>query len=166
MCGSSYRGLMFAGLILQALLAIPLAAQAECSILSSQMPFPYSAAAQVSLNQFVGSVCGGARGDIYAIKDSRFGEQLVWTGKPRPRKDPPFPSSAKWHGPDALIVVAYVVEVDGSVKNAAVIESSGRNDLDASAAAWIKRAKFEGALKLNGQAVRTLLFLPIHLHEA
>lgn len=59
------------------------------------------------------------------------------------------------------MVIAIVVERDGSIQHTAVIESSGYAILDDAAMAWLKKDYFESPAKLDGQPIRVLRYYPI-----
>jgi periplasmic protein TonB len=67
----------------------------------------------------------------------------------------------RFAGEKGKVVVAVVVERDGSIQQTAVIESSGYTLLDDAAMVWIKKTYYESPAKLDGQPIRIMFYLPI-----
>jgi protein TonB len=72
-----------------------------------------------------------------------------------------YPDIARRQNLQGTVVLAFVVERDGSIQHVAVIESSGYAVLDEAAAGWIEKGGFHSPATLDGQPVRELLYFPV-----
>jgi TonB family protein len=154
---------MFSIAIVVMLASAPAVADEECSVLTSegQYPFPYSQTALAARNEFLASICGGANGDIYLPWDSRIKDRFERAAKGYSTHDQLYPDAAKRQGLVGKVVVAAVVEKDGSIQHAAVIEFSGHKVLDDAAIVWIRKNGFGSPAKLDGSPIRIMLYMPI-----
>jgi Gram-negative bacterial TonB protein C-terminal len=112
---------------MQALVMLPAVADNECSVLASQEPFTYSESGLAARDEFLAAVCGGTNGDIYLPWDARFKDRIERASKGHSSHDEMYPEIAKRQNLQGKVVVAVVVERDGSIPHTAVIESSGYN---------------------------------------
>lgn len=157
------RGLrfVFALMMIQALAMSAAVADNECSVLTSQAPFPYSESGLTARNEFLASICGAANGDIYLPWDSRIKDRFERASKGHSSHDEMYPDIAKRQNLQGRVVVAVVVERDGSIQHTSVIESSGYKLLDDAAMVWIKKSYYESPAKLDGQPIRILFYVPL-----
>jgi TonB family protein len=139
-------------------LGSPVAASAECSVILE--PFPYSDSALHNRDVFLAAVCGGAKGDIYSASDPALKDRLQRVPGSHPVHGNPYSEAAERRHLEGDLVVAYVVETDGSIKYAAVIESTGQALLDEPAIDWLKKQSMK-PFTLDGQPIRVFDYLPI-----
>jgi TonB family protein len=144
-----------------ALAPLPAVADEECSVLTSDAPFPYSQSGLAARNEFLASICGGVNGDIYLPWDSRIKGRFERASKGHSSHDQLYPDIAKRQNLQGKVVVAAVVERDGSIQQTAVIESSGYTLLDDAAMVWIRKGGFDSPAKLDGQPTRIMIYVPI-----
>jgi TonB family protein len=149
-------------------LAVPLGlvsftagANEGCSVLTSEARFPYSQSALAARNAFLAAICGGLNCDIYLPWDVRIRDRFERASQGYSSHDQLYPEKAKKQGLVGKVVVAAVVEADGSIQHTVVMESSGHAVLDEAAAVWIKKSGSGSPARLDGQPVRIMLYVPI-----
>lgn len=133
-------------------------ANAECSVILE--PFPYSDFALHNRDAFLAAVCGGAKGDVYSASDPALKDRLQRVPGSHPIHGNPYSEAAERRHLEGDLVVAYVVETDGSIKYAAVIESTGQALLDEPAIDWLKKQSMT-PYTLDGQPIRVFSYLPL-----
>jgi TonB family protein len=158
-----YRDMVFsiALAVVVVLASVSARANEECSVVTSEAHFPYSEVGLAARNAFLAQICGGANGDIYLPWDARIKDRFERASKGHSSHDQLYPDTARRQNLQGKVVVAVVVERDGSIQHTAVIESSGYAVLDEAAMTWIKKGDFDSPAKLDGQPVRILIYLPI-----
>src|ERR1700689_3746154 len=111
------RGLrfVFALMMIQALAMSAAVADNECSVLTSQAPFPYSESGLTARNEFLALICGGTNGDIYLPWDSRIKDRFERASKGHSSHDQIDPDIAKGQNLQGKVVVAVVVERNWTV---------------------------------------------------
>jgi len=142
------------------LVILPSITRADCSAVSSKIPSQFSDAALANLNKFLDRICDAANGDIYAANHPELKGRLEEPSGGVLNKDDIYPEKAKRKGLEGTVVLALVVETDGSIRNAVAIESSGYELLDEAAISWNKKNRFDNPARLDGKAVRTPILLP------
>lgn len=147
--------------LLQAVATPGAVASDSCSVLTSQVLFPYSQSGLAARNKFLGTICGGANGDIFMLQDARFKDRVAGASKGHASHDRLYPDKARRRHLEGRVVIAVVVERDGSIQHTAVIETSGHGILDDAAMDWLKKGYYESPAKLDGQPVRVLSYFPI-----
>jgi TonB family protein len=149
--------------LLALLTVVSLSARAneECSVTTSEAPFPYSESALAARNAFLAPICGGANGDIYLPWDPRIKDRFERASQGYSSHDQLYPDKAKRQGLQGRVVVAAVVEADGSIQRTVVMESSGHTVLDEAAMIWIRKGGFRSPARLDGQPVRIMLYVPL-----
>ena len=102
--------------ILLTLISLSVRANAECSVLTSEAHFPYSETALAARNAFLAPLCGGVNGDIYLPWDVRIKDRFERATEGYSTHDQLYPDKAKRQGLQGKVVVAAVVELDGSIE--------------------------------------------------
>ncbi|NQZ06606.1 MAG: energy transducer TonB [Algicola sp.] len=93
---------------------------------------------------------------VYAeqsVPSSKLLESIV-PAKAIKRVEPKYPDSAIRRGHEGWVKLSYVIEPDGSVSNAFVVDSSGLRSFERSTLKAIKKWKFSPALDKNGNAIQ------------
>ncbi len=84
---------------------------------------------------------------------SKLIESIV-RAEPLKRVAPKYPTSEVRRGHEGWVKLSYVIEPDGSVSNAFVIDSSGRKSFEKSAMNAIKKWQYTPAIDKNGNAIQ------------
>lgn len=137
-------------------------ASADCTIDPSRFHFEYPPNVIEARNQFFMIECA-KRGDLVDATDPTLAGRLDPPKKLRlirKRRDY-YPDSAKRRLQQGTSIVAFVVEVDGSVLDVAIVGSSGFEDLDNAAISAYSEMRAEKPGMLNGRPVRLLIVLPL-----
>jgi TonB family protein len=149
--------------LLGLLIVVALSARAneECSVITSEAHFAYSESALAARNAFLAATCGGANGDIYLPWDARIKDRFERASQGYSSHDQLYPDKAKRQGLQGKVVVAAVVETDGSIQRTVVMESSGHTVLDEAAMIWIRKSGFKSPARVDGQPVRIMIYVPL-----
>jgi TonB family protein len=141
------------GLMLSVVL--PLCAAAECTIdpARSRMAVALPPEALAIRNKLFLEICEKDGGDLVDVTDPTLGGRLE---QPKHVQMPPGPSVTPQH--KGIVFLAYLVEVDGSVRQVTVLESSGYKELDEAAVQTWSQGKFTVPAKLDGRPVRVLSY--------
>ena len=107
-------------------------------------------------------VCGGEHGNIYQSNDPTFGNRVKPPHGGKPNHSNIYPDKARRMGLTGSMILAFVVETDGAIRQAAVIKSTGHEILDEAGRKFIESQKFDNPATLDGQPVRMLLYLPLN----
>jgi TonB family protein len=132
---------------------LPLLANAECTIDPARMKFSLSSDALAIRNTLFLQLCGDCDRALVDLTDPTLIGRL----------EPPrfLPSRTSFVNPPYLqgtVVLAFLVDIDGSVHQVTVLESSGHKSLDAAALTFWKQSKFKTPAKLDGQPIRALMY--------
>jgi TonB family protein len=134
----------------------------ECSILASRSPWENAPDELAARDAFLEKVCGGANGNIYHVNDPAFGDRLKEPHGGTPDNSKIYSDRARRMGLEGTMVLAFVVETDGSIRQAAVMRSTGHDLLDEAGVEFIEKQKFKFPATLDGQPVRMLYYLPLN----
>jgi TonB family protein len=152
--------------VLACMSTMPLApglSRADCSVDPAHFKLTYSDKAIVARNLFFTSMCGGKRGDLFDFSDPALVGRLERPSKiVNTHTGDYYPDSAKRKYHEGNTITAYVVEANGDVLDASIIVSSGYDDLDRAAVNALKHVHFDRPGKLDGNAVRVLMYFPIN----
>lgn len=131
---------------------------ADCSIAPDHFVFRYSDDALVRRNAFFAFQCVGSNTDLVDATDPSLVGRLQLPSKAvRHVTRDIYPDQEKRRHHEGSAVIATVVETDGSVRHAVVLESSGYKILDESAMDLWKGTHYDGPATLDGKPVRVLI---------
>jgi TonB family protein len=131
---------------------------ADCSIAPDHFVFRYSDEALVVRNAFFASQCAGSTTDLVDATDPTLVGRLQLPSKAvRHVTSDFYPGEERRRHHEGSAVIATVVETDGSVRHAVVLESSGYKVLDQSAMNLWKGTHYDGPATLDGKLVRVLI---------
>jgi TonB family protein len=115
-----------------------------------------------SRNAFFLSMCNAADGNLLDITDPTLKGRLE---KPshavNSHNADYYPDAAKRQHHEGRTVVAVIIEINGETKHAAVIVSSGYDDLDKAAIYAFTSVKYDVPYMLDGNPVRVLQYSPV-----
>ena len=138
--------------------ACPVLADTPCAVdpARSQIALTLSANALAIRNKLFLMLCPDGQQPLVDISDPTLAGRLE-----RPKLVAALaPEGGPFHQPGSVLLT-YVVELDGSVKHATVLASSGFKELDLAAVEVWSHAKFAGPGKLDGQPVRVLSYAKV-----
>ena len=138
---------------------LPVRANAECTIDPARMTFSLSSESLVIRNTMFLQICGSAGGELVDITDPTLVGRLEWN--PRSLSLPHgdyYPTEAKRQRWQGTVVLAILVDVDGSVHQPTVLVSSGHRVLDQAALEFWGKVKFTSPARLDGRPVRALVY--------
>jgi TonB family protein len=142
-----------------AILLAPSLSRADCSVDPSHFHLPYSDHAIAARNQFFVSMCGGDKGELFDYSDPSLKGRLELPSKGvGAHKGDYYPDSARRMHHEGTTIAAFIVEVNGDVVDVSIIESSRHDDLDQAAINAFKQLHFERPARLDGNAVRVILY--------
>ena len=136
--------------------ARPLLADTACAIDPgrSQMSLTLSADALAIRNQFFLALCPESSPPLVDISDPTLAGKLE---RPKLTHVPAPEHLGRYYQP-ASVLVAYVIEADGSIRHAVVLESSGFKQLDEAAVEIWSHSKYGVPGKLDSKPVRILSY--------
>ena len=137
-----------------------LAAHAECTVdpSRSRMALALSAEALAIRNRLFLAICATDGGELVDVTDPTLGTRLE---QPRHVSMPPGPSPNPGPGESqhtGTVLLAYLIDLDGSVRQVTVLEGSGHKELDEAAVETWSHGKFAAPAKLDGRPVRALSY--------
>ena len=138
---------------LLSILTCPIDAAADC-------PSPLSPETHVSdaVREFYEDSCRDSDAPLALALDPSVQSRLqVPSGDHRLTEDDIYPDTARRMSFEGSVVVAFVVELDGTVQHSKIMQSSGHRTLDYAEWMYWKRYKFDGPGQLDGAPVRTLM---------
>jgi TonB family protein len=140
--------------------APPLAAHAECTVdpSRSRTALALPAEALAIRNKLFLEICEINVGELADVTDPTLGTRLQ---RPRHVSMPPGPVPNPGPGEPqhtGRVLLAYLVDLDGSVRQVTVLESSGHKELDVAAVETWSHGKFAAPAKLDGRPVRALSY--------
>jgi TonB family protein len=138
---------------------LPVRANAECTIDPARMNFSLSSESLAIRNTMFLQLCASAGGELVDITDPTLVGRLEWN--PRSLSLPHgdyYPTDAKRRGWQGTVVLAILVDVDGSVYQPTVLVSSGHRVLDQAALEFWGKVKFTSPARLDGRPVRALVY--------
>jgi TonB family protein len=138
--------------------ALPAQPDTECTAVSA--PFPYADSERKIRDDFLKDVCEGPNADIYYLGDPALKDRIERVPGPHPIRGNIYSDAAKRKGLEGNLLVAVVVEEDGSIKHTAVIESTGHKLLDDGAVDWLKKQSFT-QYTLDGKPIRIMFYFPM-----
>jgi TonB family protein len=145
-----------------AMLLIASPSWADCSIDPSHFRLPYSDHAIAARNQFFVSMCGDDKGELFDSSDPSLKGRLELPSKGvSAHNGDYYPDSARRTHHEGTTTVAFIVEANGNIEDVSIIESSGHHDLDQAAINAFKQLHFERPARLDGNAVRVILYKPV-----
>ena len=136
---------------------LPRGAQAECSLKPYDDHFPYSQAALESRDAFYASHCDESFSELVMVPDPRLEKRVTPPSNRLPMANPAYVHAVQRYGLSGTAVFAYIVEPDGSVKHATILQSSGHPSLDDATLLRAKEIRFATPGKLDGLPVRVLM---------
>jgi TonB family protein len=130
--------------------SLPLNAYGDCANDSAQIKLALPPEALSIRNVLFSQLCGN--GELFDITDPTLAGRLAG---PRDIVPP-----AMWdpRGMPGKLLVAFAVELNGSVHHVTVIESSGNREIDARAVESWRTARYRTPAKLDGRPVRALMY--------
>jgi len=139
------------------LCAIPGVVQASCSLKPYDEGFQYSKAALETRDAFYAALCDESFTELIVLPDPRLDKRVVAPARLEPVGESANTSKVEESAVDRTTVLAYVVETNGSVDHAVVLESSGHRVLDEDAVTRTRKMRFVSPGKIDGLPVRVLL---------
>jgi TonB family protein len=136
--------------------AVPLVGHAACSLKPYDIGFPFSDAALGARDVFFASLCDESFAELVVDPDPRLKERFRSPSHDGPLENPEYPALARRWNLGGSVIVAYVIETDGSVDHVIVIQSSGYRVLDDAAIDTQRRIHFYAPGALDGIPVRVL----------
>ena len=104
--------------------------------------------------------------ELVDVTDKTLGQRLEPPSKPKlPDRSLDLNSGLPLqNGLRGTVLLAFLVDVDGSLRETTVIQSSGNPLIDEAALNWWRYAKYKSPAKLDGRAVRALTYwkMPIN----
>jgi TonB family protein len=153
--------------ILGAIFCFPLVAAADCTVASDNTGFRYSYEARETRDDLFQDVCRESNVPLVIASDPKMKSRLeVPKQGHRLVSGDIYPDKAKRLSFQGAAVVAFVVEVDGTIRRARVIQSSGHKVLDYAAMAFWKEYRFDIPGKFDGAPARVLYELPVNFKLA
>lgn len=151
---------------------LPLAASATCEIEpgrfdSSRVPYKMTEAGIAARNKYFVEQCTRANGEIVDFYDPTLKGRLRRPGKAVLANGEYYPLWARRMGIEGEALVAYVIELDGTVRDVSVIESSGdslQKYLDGAAIEVWRNIRFASPATLDGKPVRVVGYGPAKFH--
>jgi TonB family protein len=137
-------GTLGAALILS--IALPLPAAAECTIdpaRSRMIPILPPEALAIRNKLFL-QICEKNGGDLVDVTDPTLVDRLE---QPKHVEMPPGPNVTPQRA--GTVLLAYLIDLDGSVRQVTILESSGHKELDEAAVETWSHAKFAASAKLD-----------------
>jgi len=136
------------------LLILGLPASADCPSLENPAEFPVSDA----VREFYEDACRDSDSPLVFSLDSSVKSRLqLPTGGHRLTEDDIYPEKARHLAFEGSVVVAFVVELDGTVKRSKLMQSSGHRVLDAAEWIYWQKYKFDSPGQLDGAPARVLI---------
>lgn len=140
--------------------ALALAATAECTIdpARSRMALALPPEALAIRNKLFLAICEKDGGELIDVTDPTLGPRLE---QPRHVSMPPGPVPTPPSGEPqhaGTVLLAYLIDLDGSVREVTVLETSGYKELDEAAVETWSHAKYVAPMKLDGRSVRALSY--------
>lgn len=138
------------------LMVLPLYASAECSIDPGRIGQALSPEALSIRNGLFVRLCSSAGGSLVDATDPTLGARLT---RPKDLQLPHgdyYPAEARRLGYQGTVQMAMLVEVDGSIRDVTVLESSGHVLLDTAAVRFLGDSDFKTSARLDGEPVRSL----------
>jgi TonB family protein len=138
-------------------LCLPLVAAADCTVPSDNTGFRYSLSARETRDDLYEDVCRESNVPLIIASDPKMKSRFRAPSKGhRLVSGDIYPEKARRLSFEGSVVVAFVVEVDGSIRRARVIQSSGHKELDYAATAFYKQYQFDVPGKFDGAPARVL----------
>jgi TonB family protein len=131
--------------------ALPLRAHADCANDSARIKLALPSESLTTRNDLFSQLC--AEAEMYDETDPGLDGRLT-----RPHLK--FPDQLEFDSKHIRgnLLLAFVVELDGSVRHATVLVSSGNALLDQQALATWRTIRYKGAAKIDGRPVRLLMY--------
>jgi TonB family protein len=150
-------------LFLLAVLWSPLVVAADCTVPPTAVGFRYSAAARAARDDLYEDVCRESNVPVIIASDPTIKSRLEVPSRGHQLVSGDiYPDKAKRLSFEGAVVVAFVVEVDGTIWRSRVIQSSGHTVLDYAAAAFWKQYQFDSPGKFDGAPARVLYELQVN----
>ena len=156
----SNRLVRTAGALFILSVATPFLTNAECAVdpSRSRMTLALPADALAIRNRLFLAICENDGGELIDVTDPTLGTRLE---QPRHVSMPPGPVPNPGPGEShhtGTVLLAYLIDLDGSVRQVTVLESSGHKELDEAAVETWSHGKFAAPAKLDGRPVRALSY--------
>jgi TonB family protein len=111
-----------------------------------------------NVRQFYEDMCRESDIPLVLASDPSVKSRLqVPSAAHRLTEDDIYPDSARRSSFEGSVVVAFVVELDGTVQHSKVVQSSGHRSLDAAEWMYWKQNKFDSPGQLDGQPARVIV---------
>jgi len=111
-----------------------------------------------NVRQFYEDMCRESDIPLVLASDPSVKSRLqVPSGAHRLTEDDIYPDSARRSSFEGSVVVAFVVELDGTVQHSKVVQSSGHRSLDDAEWMYWKQNKFDSPGQLDGQPARVIV---------
>jgi TonB family protein len=136
--------------------AVPCVGHAACSLKPYDSGISLSRTVLDARDAFFASLCDESFAELVVYSDPRLKERFRPPSHERPFEQLAYPAEARRLGLEGKTVIAYVIETDGSVEHAIVIQSSGHRALDEAAVASDRRLRYDAPGTLDGIPVRVL----------
>jgi TonB family protein len=136
--------------------AVPCVGHSACTLKPYDAGVPLSRTVLDARDAFFASLCDESFSELVVYPDPRLKERFRPPSHERPFEQLTYPEEARRLGLEGKTVIAYVIETDGSVEHAVVIQSSGHRALDRAAVAADKRLRYDAPGTLDGIPVRVL----------
>jgi len=117
----------------------------------------YSKAVLEARDAFYAAVCDESFAEVISLPDPRLDDRVVAPAKRVAVEESAITAKGERPEVDRTVMVAYVVEPDGVVDHAVVLESSGHRVLDDDAVERTRKMRFASPGTMDGLPVRTLL---------
>jgi TonB family protein len=111
--------------------------------------------------EFFARMCSFGDGELVDSSDTSLIGRLTQPSKATfPKNKEYYPEIAIQQGASGTAIVAYIVETNGSVKQAELLETSGNLAIDAAALQFVHDLKFANPGLLDGHPVRVFMSVP------
>lgn len=139
--------------------AVPFVGHAACSLKPNDSGIPPSRTVLDARDALFASLCDESFTELVVYPDPRLKARFRPPSHEGPFERLAYPEEARRLGLEGETVIAYVIETDGSVQHAVVIQSSGHRALDEAAVASDRRMRYDAHRSpgtLDGIPVRVL----------
>ena len=151
-----YRDAMKCLWVIAALL--PLHAWGECTVDASRIGTALSPMALAARNALFMKACTDAGGTLIDATDPALAGHLSAPTGLQVLNRHFYPDEAQQRGLQGGVLIALIVEADGSVHDVRVLEGSGHTLLDDAAVRTFANGRFKAPAQLDGRPIRCLVY--------
>ena len=137
---------------------LPLHAWGECTVDASRIGRALSPAALAARNALFMKACTDAGGTLIDATDPTLAGHLSAPTGLQVMNRHYYPDEAQRRGFQGRVLMALIVESDGSVHDVRVLEGSGHTLLDEAAVRAFTDSRFKAPAQLDGRPIRCLVY--------